>query len=101
MKTVDILLAYTKGEKNLEETNAALKEKGAGYHLDPMKNVLTDEEVQNGTAGLLDTGTGTLDKVQIDTTKMELIDCDCGDMFALCLIGGKVYEVRGKHLSKY
>lgn len=101
MKTVDILLAYTKGEKNLEETNAALKEKGAGYYLDPMKNVLTDEEVKNGTAGLLDTGTGTMDKVQIDADKMELIDCDCGDMFALCLCGGKVYEVRGKKLSKY
>ena len=101
MKTIDIIRAYTKGEKSLEETNAALKEAGATYHLNPEKNVLTDEEIQNGTAGLLDSGTGTMDKVQVDPETMELVNCDMGDAFALCIIGGNTYEVKGKKLIAY
>lgn len=101
MKTIDIIRAYTNGEKSLEETNAALKENGAGFYLDPQKNVLTDEEIKNGTAGLLDTGTGSLDKVQIDPVKMELVNADMGDAFALCIYGGKTYEVKGKKLGSY
>ena len=100
MKTTDIILEYTNGEKNLEETNAALKEAGAGFHLDPKKNWLSPDEIVNGTAGLLDTGTGSLDKVGIDPETMEITNGDMGDAFALCFYNGKTYEVKGKKLTE-
>ena len=49
----EILMKYTNGEKTLEETNAALKEAGANFYMDPEKHNLTPEEIMNGTAGLL------------------------------------------------
>ena len=101
MKTVDILRAYSNGEKSLNETNAALKEKGVSYHLVPGKNELTADEIKNGTAGLLDSGTGTLDKVQIDPAKLELVNADMGDAFAMCIYKGKAYEVKSKKLVGY
>ena len=78
-----------------------LKEKGVSYHLDHGKNELTVEEIQNGTAGLLDSGTGSLDKVQIDPATMELVNADMGDAFAMCIYQGKAYEVKGKKLIAY
>ena len=103
MNTIDIIKAYSIGEKTLEETNSELKEKGVGFHLNPGKNELTAEEIQNGTAGLLDSGTGTMDKVQIDPVAMEIVTDDegMGDAFALCICGGKTYEVKGKKLIAY
>lgn len=99
MKINDILMKYTAGEMALEDANKALKEAKAGFHLDPKKNELTEEEIKNGTAGLLDTGTVTLDKVKIDPAKMELINCDCGESYALCIVNGKTYNVKGKKLE--
>lgn len=101
MKTIDIIRAYSNGEKSLDETNTALKEKGVSYHLDPGKNTLSVEEIKNGTAGLLDSGTGSLDKVQIDPATMELVNADMGDAFAMCIYQGKAYEVKGKKLTAY
>ena len=43
--------------------------------------------------GLLDTGTGSLDKVRVKDGR--LVNCDCGEMYALLLIAGRRYEVRG------
>lgn len=37
----DILFKYTTGEATLEETNEALKEAEAGFHLEPGKNEIT------------------------------------------------------------
>lgn len=98
MKNFDIIKAYTKGEIALDAANEALKNNGAGFHLDPHKHDLTPDEIMNGTAGLLDSGTVTLDKVRIDRDNMELIDCDMGSSFALCIVQGKTYEVKGKKL---
>lgn len=86
-------------------TNEELKKMKAGFYLDPAKNVLTPDEVNNGTAGLLDTGTGTLDKVAVDPKKMELA-YDINEvkpdgtttMYAMCIIKGKTYEVKGRKL---
>ena len=97
MKYTDILAKYTLGEATLDETNAALKEAGAGLHLNPSKHVLTEEEIANGTAGLLDTGTGTMDKVQVKDG--HLVNCDCGNMKAFVLMNGKTYEVKGTEIS--
>ena len=68
----DILFKYTTGEATLEETNEALKEAEAGFHLEPGKNEITPEEAAQTVTGetpeeatgygLLDTGTGSTQK---------------------------------------
>ena len=69
----EIIRQYTRGETSPEEANAALKEAGEGFHFEPGQNTLTAEEIAatvggprpedaNGW-GLLDTGTGSMDKV--------------------------------------
>ena len=98
MTNTEILRAYTKGEKTLIETNEALKANGAGYHLDPHKHDLTPDEILNGSAGLLDTGTGTLDKVLIQGD--ELVNCDCGEMVAFVFVNGEYYKVEGKKIIR-
>ena len=88
-----ILRNYSNGVATLEDTNKALDAIGAGFHLDPDRNKLTEEEMLHGTAGLLDTGTVTLDKVKIINGELEY---DVG--FGLCIVSGKTYIVRGKKL---
>ena len=101
-KTTDIINKYTAGEATLEETNAALAELNAGIHLEPGKHELTAEETAASKAdtaatangyGLLDTGTGSLDKVQVKDG--QLVNCDCGEMYALYMIAGKTFRVQG------
>lgn len=106
-KTNEILSKYTSGDITLEQANAELKEAGANLHLDPEKNTLTESEIRETVTGqtpaeatgmgLLDTGTGSLDKVFVEDGK--LVDADCGDMPALLLIGGKTYNVQGDTLT--
>lgn len=57
------------GTITLEEANARLKEAGAPYHLSPWKNEIGRNE--HGY-GLLDTGTGTLDKVKVIETENDI-----------------------------
>ena len=104
-KTFEIISKYTSGEITLKQANEELKKMKAGFYLDPAKNVLTPDEVNSGTAGLLDTGTGTLDKVVVDPEKMELtydineVNADgTTNMYAMCIIKGKTYEVKGHKL---
>ena len=103
----EILWKYTRGEATLEETNAALQEAKAGICLDAEKNAITEAERQatavgekpcevNGF-GLLDTGTGSLDKVEVREGR--LVDADCGSMVAFCIIGGKTFRVCGDKLE--
>ena len=96
MKINEILAKYTLGEATLEETNAALKEAGANFHLNPNKNILTPDEIANHSAGLLDTGLGSYDKVYIKDG--HITNCDCGDMKAFVFVGGKVHEVKGTEI---
>lgn len=63
MNVNEIIEKYKNGEASLEETNAALKEIDSGLCYDPDKNVIQPEEEE--CFGLLDTGTGTLDKVKV------------------------------------
>ncbi len=103
MNITETILKYTSGEKTLEETNDALKEAGAGFHLDPKKNWLSPDEIVNGTAGLLDTGTGTLDKVQIVDGELKyavntVMPDGKTNMIAHVLVNGKTYEVFGTKL---
>lgn len=96
MKATEIIAKYTSGEKTLEETNAALYEIRAGFHLNPERNTIKEDEI--GRFGLLDTGTATLDKVEIKDGK--LVNNDMGSMYALCLFNGKTYRVIGDKLME-
>lgn len=63
----EIIGKYTAGEATLEDTNKALKAEGATFHLDPDRNTIADDERER--FGLLDTGIGSLDKVEIEGMK--------------------------------
>ena len=108
----EIILKYTAGEATLEETNAALKEAGVGLQLDPNKNVLTEADKRATTIGyypdqangwgLLDTGTGSLDKIQVVNGKTKypintVVDGEA-NMLAYVLIAGRTYKVMGDTL---
>ena len=94
MTATEILRKYTAGEKTLGETNEALKEAGTPFHLGPTRNEIKPDEV--GHYGLLDTGTGSLDKVKVEDG--HLVNADCGEMYALCILADKVYVVKGTEL---
>ena len=91
-----ILKQWADGEKTVEETNEALK--GTGIYVDPDKQKIAEGEgavycedlSQINGYGLLDTGTGTLDKVKIKNGK--LVD-SIGNMAALVLVGDVYYKV--------
>ena len=102
----EILADYTAGKTTVEETNAALA--GSGFHLDPGKNVLTEEEMRASVVGyypnqangfgLLDSGTGTLDKVEVRGGK--LAHCNMGDSMAIVIMCGKQFYVKGDTLTE-
>ena len=96
MKSTEILRKYTDGQLSLQEANAALKECRAGVHLDPQRNYIHPGE--KDLYGLLDTGTGTLDKVRVRDGKLS--NADCGEMKALCHYNGKLYRVHGDELGE-
>lgn len=96
MNIKEIIRDYTNGKKTLEETNAALKAEGGGFYLDVEKNVIKPGE--EGRFGLLDTGTGYLDKVEIREGK--LVNSNVGNMYALCCFQGKWYRVEGDQLME-
>lgn len=65
MKNIEIAKVFEEidaGTITLEEANARLKEAGAPYYLNPWKNHIGRNEYG---VGLMDTGTGTLDKVKV------------------------------------
>lgn len=107
MKTIEeIILDYTKGEKDLTETNEALKEAGSNLSLNPDRNKLTEEEKRATTVGyypdqatgygLMDHGVGCLEKVHIVDGKC--VSCDMGEEAAYVYIAGKKYELKGDTL---
>lgn len=102
MKTVtEILRDYTDEFLTLEDANRELDQIGVGFQLDPARNQLTEEDKRATTVGyfanqvngfgLLDTGTSTLDKVEIRNGK--LVHKVCGNTFALCIVCGRIYQV--------
>lgn len=99
----DILLQYTNKTKSAEEVNEELKAAGTGLRIDPNKNVLTPEEIANGTAGLLDVGIGYPDKVKIVNGELEyeinqVDENGKPNSIAYVLLQGKTYQVFGKKL---
>lgn len=116
MKTInEILRDYTTGETDLEATNAALKEAGAGFSFGPGQNEITEEDRMATTVGyypsqangygLLDTGTGSLDKVHVTGGKLDhavnqVQPHGTTNMTAYVIICGKIYEVLGDTLAE-
>ena len=104
----DILFKYTTGEATLEETNDALKEAEAGFNLEPGRNEITPDEMALTTVGdtpgeangfgLLDTGTGSMEKVHVTNGKLDeainQVNHDgTTNMLAFVIIGPNRYEV--------
>lgn len=111
----EILGKYTAGEANTEETNAALQAAGSAIRLHPGKNLLTAAEIAATHAetaeaangyGLLDTGTGSLDKVRVVDGRLdggainEVQPDGSTNMPAYVHIGGRKYAVRGDALAE-
>ena len=107
MKTIEeIILDYTKGKKDLTETNEALKEAGSNLSLNPDRNKLTEEEKRATTVGyypnqangygLMDHGVGCLEKVHVVDGKTP--DVNMGEEIAFVHIAGRVYELKGDTL---
>ena len=97
MTTTEIIAAYTMGNISLEEANRRLAEAKAGFVIGPDRCNLTHEMIEQGW-GLLDTGTGTLDPVQVRDN--ELVDNDMGDMPAFVCLRGTWYEVKGRKVIR-
>ena len=97
LSATDIITAYTMGSVDLEEANRRLAGMGAGFRLDPDRCKLTEEMIANGW-GLLDTGTGTLDPVQVKDG--ELVGNDMGDMPAFVCLKGVWHEVKGRKVIR-
>lgn len=97
MTTTEIIQAYTRGDIALEEANSKLEDMGAGFRIDPDRCKLTPEMIADGW-GLLDTGTGTLDPVQVKDD--ELVDTDLGDMPGFVCLNGTWYEVKGRRIVR-
>ena len=110
----DILFKYTTGEATLEETNDALKEAEAGFNLEPGRNEITPDEMALTTVGdtpeeangfgLLDTGTGSMEKVHVTNGKLDeainQVNHDgTTNMLAFVIIGPNRYEVKGDTLT--
>ena len=108
MKNItEILLDYTAGKTPLDKTNEALKEAESGLHLDPMRNVLTAEELADTAVGetpaevngwgLMEHGASCMEKVQV--VDGQTVNVDMGCELAYVYIGGKKYRLMGTELQ--
>lgn len=93
----EIVGKYTVVDMTLEEANVALSKLPGGLKLDPEKNVIKPGEEDR--FGMLDTGTGYLDKVEIKGMKI-LNNSGVGKMYALCCYNGKWYKVDDDTLTE-
>lgn len=110
MKSTEIIHAYTKGEYTLEQANAELKLCGSHLALNPGRNRLTEEEIKNTVVsedpekvtgwGLLDVGVGGLEKVHVVNGVTVDYDNGADTNYALVLIGGRMYQLKGGRLVK-
>ena len=108
MKTIEeILLDYTRGEKDLPETNEALKETGSSLILNPSRNEITEEERRATTVGyypdqangwgLMDHGVGDMEKVHVVDGRTP--DVNMGEEIAYVYIAGRKYRLLGDILA--
>lgn len=109
-----IVAIYKKnGAESSTDVNAALKEIGVGLSFIPGKNLITPEELMDTTVGavaakangygLLDTGTGSMEKVKVTNGKLtypvnEVNPDGSTNMYAYVYILDRKYEVKGDTL---
>ena len=109
MKTIEeIILDYTKGEKDLTETNQALKELGSTLRLDPSRNLFSAQELMETRVGetpdeangwgILDHGVGCMEKVRVVGGRT--VDVDMGQETAFVYMAGRRYRLRGDVLTE-
>lgn len=112
----EIINDYTSGKTPVEETNAALQAAGAGFSFRPGKNALTETEIREAVGGprpqdadgwgLLDTGTGTMDKCHVEHGVLtggainQVREDGSTTMTAYVTIGGYTWEVYGDQLGE-
>ena len=108
MKTIEeILLDYTRGEKDLPETNEALRGAGSSLILNPSRNEITEEEKRATTVGyypdqangwgLMDHGVGSMEKVHVVDGRTP--DVNMGEEIAYVYIAGRKYRLLGDILA--
>ena len=108
MKTIEeILLDYTRGEKDLPETNEALREAGSSLILNTSRNEITEEEKRSTTVGyypdqangwgLMDHGVGDMEKVHVVDGRTP--DVNMGEEIAYVYIAGRKYRLLGDILA--
>ena len=88
MTGYEIIKKWENGELSVEEANAQLKGIGSYVFINPVKNVIPEGEEEK--YGMLDTGTGSLDRVEIKDGKLVH---NIGSMFAMVKYMGKWYNV--------
>ena len=103
-----ILEDYTSGVSTLETANRALTDVGAFFRLDPERSRLTRQEKLATTVGccpeqacgwgLLDTGSGILEKVLVRQGR--LAEGSGSFRKALLAMAGRTYHVRGRLLTE-
>ena len=101
----EILRDYTAGKLDAQQANQELKKMGAPVRLQPGRNEITEAEQQAEGYGLLDTGTGSMEKVHVHRGRLEhavnQVQLDgTVNMLAYVLIGGKRYSVQGDMLTE-
>ena len=109
-KMEEILRDYTEGKLDAQQANQELKKMGASVRLRPGRNEITEAERQATRVGdtpdqaegygLLDTGTGFMEKVRVhggclEHAVNEVQPDGTVNMLAYVLIGGKRYAVQG------
>ena len=104
-----VLMDYRNEEKDVEETNKALKELNSGLFIDPDKNVITDEEWANTTiTGDLKTingyvyvelGVGDPEKVRVIDSVLQ--GCDMGEQYAQAIVGPLWWEIKGDKIADF
>lgn len=104
-----VLMDYRNGEKDVEETNKALKELNSGLFIDPDKNVITDEEWANTTiTGDLKTingyvyvelGVGDPEKVRVIDSVLQ--GCNMGEQYAQAIVGPLWWEIKGDKIADF
>lgn len=102
------------GVESAEDVNAALKKLGVGLSFQPGKQIITPEELMETTVGavaakangygMLDTGTGYMDKVKVVNGKLvngainQVMPDGSTNMSAVVYILDRKYEVKGDTL---
>ena len=103
MNNTEILNNYTNGTNTVQITNDLLTANKAGYIIDPDRNNITAEEAAAAVAsvenakdlseisgyGLMDTGTGSKDKVSVLNGK---VTNATGEQISIVFIGGHVFR---------